>query len=204
MVGQHQHRDDGDMKCQAQEFADVLVTAAVSLDQRPDVEADGDHQDDHQHPPGDPLLRGQRPGHDGKCECPGEAGVGEVEQVGVDELPGNLGQVPDRRRDTRQQRGERDDAQNPARRRGHPVQPGPRPSHRDRHRPPGYSLITFGVTARLSAVARCTSRPGRNRVRRAPRWPPGTPVADCAGRPEGVSRAARGTPSRPLPVRPAR
>ena len=185
--GQHQYGDGGDMERQTQGFADIFQRASVPPDQRCDIEPDRDHQVDHQHPPGDALARRQCPGHDGQRESPGEAGVGEVEQVVVDELPRHPGEVTDRRRDTGQQRGGRDHAEERARRRGNPTEAGPGgsgpgPAHRDRHRPPGYSLIT-SAAPRLTRGSRCTSRPGLNPAHQAPRWPPGRPAAGSVTRP---------------------
>ncbi len=102
VIGQYQNGDGGDMERQTQEFADIFESAAVVLNQRGDVESDRDHQDDHQHPPGDALLGRQCPGHDGKRDGPREAGIGEVEQIVVDEVPRHPGQVPDGRRDAGQ------------------------------------------------------------------------------------------------------
>ena len=141
VVGRDQNGDRGDVDGQAHEFAQILEAAAIPLKQRRDIEADRDHQDDHQHPPGDALTCGQRAGHYCERKRPGEAGVGKVEQVVVDELPWHPGEVPDRRRDAGEQRGSGDHAEERARRRGNPTEAGPGPAHRDRHRPPGYSLI---------------------------------------------------------------
>ena len=61
-----------------------------------------DTRQDHvgeQQPPGDAFAGGQRRGQQRQHERPRDAGVGEVEQVVVDELPRDLDQPPDQRRD---------------------------------------------------------------------------------------------------------
>jgi hypothetical protein len=91
------------MQREAQEFAYIFEPAAISLDQRGDIEADCDDQVGHQHPPRDALACGEGSGHHGDRERPRETGVGKVEQIIVDEFPGCPGEVPDRRRDAGQQ-----------------------------------------------------------------------------------------------------
>ena len=96
-AGQDQHHDRGDVEAEPEELARALESGARLLGERDDVEADGHGEDDDQHPPRDPLARGQCAGHHRQRERPGEAGVGEVEQVVVDEIPRRAGEVADQR-----------------------------------------------------------------------------------------------------------
>ena len=91
---QHQEHQRRDVERQADQFTDVIGVGSVAGDQVGDVPDDrGDHVE-QQNPPGDPLAGGQRRGQQGQHERPGEAGVGEVEDVVVDELPRNPDEPP--------------------------------------------------------------------------------------------------------------
>ena len=112
----------------------------VAGDQVDDVPADGrDHVED-QNPPGDAFAGGQRRRQQGQHERPREAGVGEVEDVVVDELARLLDEPPDARRDAGYQGQSGDDADRPAGRRRHPRVPGGLTGQGDGHTPRGYSL----------------------------------------------------------------
>ena len=103
VIGQYERSQCGDVERQAEELADVLESASVAFDQGRDVEPDPENHNNDQHPPGDAFAGHQCTGQDRHGEGPGEARIGEVEEVVVDEFPRHLGQVPDERRDARQQ-----------------------------------------------------------------------------------------------------
>ena len=116
------------------------IDRLVAGDEVDDVPADRrDHVAD-QDPPGDALAGGQRRRQQGQHERPREAGVGEVEDVVVDELARHLDEPTDARRDAGDQRQGGDDADGPAGRRGHPPVPSTPDGSSEGHRPRGYSL----------------------------------------------------------------
>ncbi len=120
LAGQHQEQDGRDVEDEPDHFADVVHHRPVAGDQGADVPHDRTDHVAHQDPPGDALASSEGRRQQRQDEGPREAGVGEVEDVVVDELARFLDEPPDAGRHARDQRQGGDDADRPAGRRGHP------------------------------------------------------------------------------------
>ncbi len=121
VAGQDEEADGRDVEAESDHLADV-VQEPVSLPatRSTTFQTDrGDHVEDED-PPGDPLACRERRREQGQHERPREAGVGEVEDVVVDELARHPDDQPDQRGHAGDQGQRGDDADGPARRDGDP------------------------------------------------------------------------------------
>ena len=143
LAGQDQERDRGDVEGETDQLAGFLHPGLADVDDVVDVPDDRrDHVEDEDQP-GEALSGRQRGGEQGQHERPREAGVGEVEDVVVDELARFLDEPPDAGRDAREEREGRDDADRPACGRRHPRVSRFGSDQRwasEGHRPRGYAL----------------------------------------------------------------
>ena len=126
-IAQHQHDGRQDVEGESEVLAEGFGRRVAACGDVGGVDARRHDHDAQQHHPGDAFARGQRRGQQGQHERPRKAGVGEVEQVAVDEFARRLDELPDQRRHAGQQRHGRDDADCPAGDGGQPAGTGRTP-----------------------------------------------------------------------------
>ena len=103
-VRQQQQHDCGHVQPKAQDFAGGLEPVLCTGREIAHIPTRGEHQVEQQQPPRNAFAGGEGSGEERQHERPGEAGVGEVEDVVVDELAWDLDDPPRQRREAGHQR----------------------------------------------------------------------------------------------------